>query len=429
MEQLSVVESGGHRQPTRLAENAEQILIADDNPANLLLLRRILAKEPCDLLEAEDGEAALKMALEHRPDLVLLDVMMPGLDGYEVSLALKQDPYMSEVPVIFLSALSDASSKIKGLEAGAVDYITKPFNKDEVLARVRIQLKLRRLTRELRKANRKLSDKQQRIDEDLKAAAAIQRSLMPSHPPENDKVRVAWRFLPCDANAGDLFGFDELTPTGFSFHVIDVSGHGVPAAMMTVALSQSLDPGNGHTLVRPDEGGEPTAVAPAQVLSRLDVEYPIDRFERHFTIAYMLLDLETGRLRYSRAGHPKPILIRTDGTLEELEAGGTIIGLGGIMPFDEGECQLRPGDRLFIYTDGIPEAVNPAGEFFGEEAMCSVLQDARDSSLDDACGRLIEAVEQFATTRDFDDDVTLFAIEYEGTAGALPRAVGSEGVE
>lgn len=418
MEQLSVVESEGDQQPPRLVQHAEQILIADDNPANLLLLRRILEKEPCELLEAEDGKSALKLALEHRPDLVLLDVMMPGLDGYEVSLALKQDPHMSEVPVIFLSALADASSKLKGLEAGAVDYITKPFNKDEVLARVRIQLKLSRLTRELRKANRDLSNKQQRLDEDLKAAAGIQRSLMPSKPPATEKVDVAWRFLPCDANAGDLFGFDQLTPNEFSFHVVDVSGHGVPAAMMTVALSQSLDPSNGHTLVRADETGEPTVVAPAQVLRRLDVEYPIDRFERHFTIAYMLLDLETGRLRYSRAGHPKPILIRTDGTLEELESGGTIIGLGGIMPFDEGECQLRPGDRLFVYTDGIPETVNPAGEFFGEEAMYRVLRDARDSSLDDACGSLIEAVEQFATTRDFDDDVTLFAIEYEGPAEA-----------
>lgn len=418
MEQLSVVEEQVDRPPMEVDAAAQRILIADDNPANLLLLRRILAKEPCALLEAEDGEAALKLALEHRPDLVLLDVMMPGLDGYEVSVALKQDPHMSEVPVIFLSALSDASSKIKGLEAGAVDYITKPFNKDEVLARVRNQLKLRRLTRELRRANRDLSEKQRRIDEDLKAAAAIQRSLMPEHPPTTEKVVAAWRFLPCDQNAGDLFDFTQLTPNDFAFHVIDVSGHGVPAAMMTVALSQSLAIDNGHTLATADENGAGEAVPPAEVLRHLDIEYPIDRFERHFTIAYLLLDLETGALRYSRAGHPMPIVVRRDGTLEELPAGGTIIGLSGIVPFDEGQCQLESGDRLFVYTDGIPEAVNPAGDFFGEEAMYRVLQESRDLPLDDACGRLIEAVESFAGTHDFDDDVTLFAIEYDGTAGA-----------
>ncbi len=423
MEQASAVESGRTRPTPAPDECVERILIADDNPANLLLLRRILAKEPCSLLEAEDGESALKMALEHTPDLVLLDVMMPGLDGYEVSLALKQDPDLSEVPVIFLSALSDASSKIKGLEAGAVDYITKPFNKDEVLARVRNQLKLRGLTRELRKANRDLNEKQRRIDEDLRAAAAIQRSLLPSHGPATDKVIAAWRFLPCDQNAGDLFAFNQLTQNDFAFHVIDVSGHGVPAAMMTVALSQSLATDNGHTMQPADDGGPPRVVSPAEVLNHLDVEYPIDRFERHFTIAYMLLELDSGVLRYSRAGHPMPFIVRRNGRLEELSAGGTIIGLGGVVPFDEGECRLESGDRLFVYTDGIPEAANATGAFFGEDAMYRVLQEARDLPLDDACGALIDAVEKFAGTHDFDDDVTLFAIEYDGTAGAdEPRA-------
>lgn len=424
MENLSVIDRGADPPEQVFPDRAEQILIADDNPANLLLLRRILAREPCALVEAENGDEALQLALEHRPDLVLLDVMMPGLDGYEVALALKQDPHMSEVPVIFLSALSDASSKVKGLEAGAVDYITKPFNKDEVLARVRNQLKLGRLTKELRKANRDLSEKQRRIDEDLKAAAAIQRSLLPSQAPTSDKLIAAWRFLPCDQNAGDLFAFNQLTSSEFAFHVIDVSGHGVPAAMMTVALSQSLAPDNGHTRQAAEDGGEPVVVPPAQVLNHLDVEYPIERFERHFTIAYMLLDLDTGLLRYSRAGHPMPVVLRRDGTLEELPAGGTIIGLGGVVPFDEGRCQLESGDRLFVYTDGIPEAANAAGEFFGEDALYRALRSARGLPLDDACGRLIDAVQEFAGTHDFDDDVTLFAIEFDGTRAGSddPRA-------
>src|SRR5690606_34888504 len=131
---------------------------------------------------------------------------------------------MSEVPVIFLSALADSSSKIKGLESGAVDYITKPFDKDEVLARVRNQLKLRRLTQELRRVNATLRENQQRLEEDLRASAAIQRSLLPSHPPAAEQLTAAWRFLPCQQNAGDLFAFNQLTRDDFAFHVIDVSG-------------------------------------------------------------------------------------------------------------------------------------------------------------------------------------------------------------
>ncbi len=246
----------------------------------------------------------------------------------------------------------------------------------------------------------------------------IQRSLLPSSPPATDKVIAAWRFLPCEQNAGDLFSFNQLTKKDLAFHVIDVSGHGVPAAMMTVALSQSLATDNGHTLQPSEDGESVIVVPPGEVLHHLDVEYPIDRFERHFTIAYMLLDLESGTLRYSRAGHPLPFILRRDGRLEELAAGGTIIGLGGVVPFEEGECQLESGDRLFIYTDGIPEAANARGEFFGEDALYRTLQNARELPLDDACGTLIEAVQEFAGTRDFEDDVTLFAIEYDGTAGA-----------
>jgi len=417
MEHASALQCGIPAAPPALdTTSGQRILIADDNPVNLLLLRRILAHEGRTLLEAEDGRQALRMALEYRPDLILLDVMMPGLDGYEVSIALQRDPDLAEVPIIFLSALSDTTSKIKGLEAGAVDYITKPFNKDEVLVRVRNQLRLRHLTQELRRANHDLNEKQQRIDEDLEAAAAIQRSLLPSNPPTTGQVTAAWRFLPCEKNAGDLFAFNQLGPVGFAFHVIDVSGHGVPAAMMTVALSQSLATANGHVLQEPEEGGPAVPVSPAQVLHRLDLEYPIDRFGRHFTISYMLLDLSTGLLRYSRAGHPIPVLLRRDGTREELPAGGTIIGLGGVLPFEEGETRLDAGDRLFLYTDGIPEAADRRGTPFGEEALYRTLERARDETLDQACEDVIQAVGEFAGTSAFEDDVTLFAIEYNGSA-------------
>lgn len=420
-EPAKALENGSATVSTLVDTTADRILIADDNPANLLLLRHILSKEPYTVFEAQDGAQALEMALEHQPDLVLLDVMMPALDGYEVSIALKQAPHMSEMPVIFLSALSDAKSRIRGLEAGAVDYITKPFHKDEVLARVRNQLEMRRLTRELQNANHDLSEKQRRIEEDLEAAAAIQRSLLPSTPPSTSRVTTAWRFLPCERTAGDLFEFNQLTENDFAFHVIDVSGHGVPAAMMTVALSQSLATNNGHTLQSPKSGGRPRVVSPGQVLHRLDTEYPIERFGRHFTIAYLLLDLETGRLRYSSAGHPMPFVVRRDGTLEELPAGGTIIGLGGAVPFEEGETQLEPGDRLFVHTDGIPEATDARGAFFGQKAMYQAIHESRHASLNEICSNLIQAVEGFAGSKNFADDVTVFAIEYNGSAETDPE--------
>ncbi len=405
----------------------ERILIADDNPFNLRLLRRILSNEADTVLEAEDGARALELACEGRPDLILLDVRMPGLDGYEVARALQRNPATADVPILFLSGLTDANSRIRGLESGAVDYITKPFHKDEVLARVRSQLKLRRLTRALREANADLHEKQRRLDEDLEAAAAIQRSLLPARGPTTDRVTAAWRYRPCQRSGGDLFSFHELTSDAFAFHVIDVAGHGVPAAMMTVALSQSLSADSGATRERSPGSNRLEAVAPADVLRRLDADYPIDRFDRHFTIAYLLLDLATGLLRYSLAGHPHPVVVRRDGRLEPLKCGGTIIGLGGAVPFDEGRLHLRAGDRVFVFTDGIPEACDPAGHFFGESALHRTLHATRAKSLDAACGHVVESVQRFTGARPFDDDVTLFAIEYEGPAGKRHSRPGAPG--
>jgi len=392
----------------RLAVASERVLIVDDNAINRRVLQGMLRKEQVTLLTAADGEEALAVARSEPPNLILLDIMMPAKDGYQVCAELKADPRTEHVPVIFLSALSETADKIKGLELGAVDYITKPFDQGEVLARVRSQLKIQRLSHDLRRANRELQDKQEHIDADLRAAAAIQRSLVPSSAPPVDGLRLAWRFIPCDRVGGDLFHFVPLPDGQLAVYVLDVAGHGVPAAMITVSLSQFLSP-QAHHLA--DAAG--AAFAPSVVLGRLDHHYPIERFDKYFTIAYALIDPLRGRLRYSLAGHPQPIVVRADGTIELLEAGGTIIGLGAPVPFDEGEVGLRPGDRVFLFTDGIAECENGAGDQFGDARLYEALRRGR-GSLDEACDGLIEALHDFAGSAESGDDITLVGLEYAG---------------
>jgi len=392
----------------------ETILVVDDNAVNRRLLRAILTKAGYCPLEAESGDAALALAAAQPPDLVLLDVMMPGKDGYAVCGELKHDTRTASIPVIFLSALTEPGDKVKGLALGAVDYVSKPFDHAEVLARVRNHLSIQRLTRELMAANSALLEKQQVLDADLRAAADIQRCLIPKGPPPSSAVRTVWHFEPCDRVGGDVFGFYFLDPTHLALYVVDVSGHGVPAAMVTVSVSQSLSLQGGLTVHRQPE--HPGIAAPAEVLAGLEREYPIERFERHFTACYLVLDCRTGLLRASRAGHPCTALLRVDGALQWLEAGGTLIGLGPLVPFDEDTVQLQPGERLFLYTDGITEFANSAGELYGAERFAEQVRCGRGDTLAAACARITDDVARFAGGRPPQDDVTLLAVEYCGPA-------------
>ena len=395
---------------------SSRILIADDTPVNLKILASILTAQGHTPLPATNGQETLDVARRELPDLILLDIMMPGKDGYAVCAELKADPALAEIPVIFLSALQQTADKVKGLELGAVDYVAKPFDRAEVLARINTQLRLRQLTRSLVEANAELQERQGRIEEDLRAAADIQRALLPRAGLSLPGVSLAWRFAPCDAVGGDLFGALVLDERSLGFYILDVSGHGVPSAMLTVSAAQSLASGGGIVCSREPGSLRARAVPPAEVLSALDREYPFERFERYFTISYMVLEVGSGTLRYSSAAHPAPLLVRPDGTLCELTEGGPILGAGlGPASFEEGQRQLQAGERVFLYTDGIPEFEGPGGKPFGRDPFHRVLQETASSSLETACERVSMALREFGGASVPNDDVSLLAFELVGT--------------
>lgn len=386
--------------------------MVDDQLQNRRLLQFILAQDDVDVLLAEDGEQGLRMVREEPPELVLLDVMMPGMDGFEVCRRLKSDTVTADVPVIFLTALTESADKVRGIDLGAVDYVTKPFDSAEVLARVRSQLRIRALTASLRQANRELVAKQRDLDADLRAAADIQASLLPRRLPDLSSVDMAWSFVPCQSVGGDIVSVQELGDL-LALTVLDVSGHGVPAAMVTVSVSQALGPAAGIVV---DTYG--TAREPDEVVRRLDREFPMERFDKYFTMAYVSLDPATGEVQYCNAAHPPPMLLRADGSVERLEEGGTIVGMGAVLPFDLGHAILRPGDRLFIITDGITEAPSRSGEEYGEERLLELLQsvgeDGNDRDVRQLCDQVVDAVHAWCGSVSPPDDVTILGLEFLG---------------
>ena len=387
---------------------AETVLVVDDDKTNRSLLSIILGKAGYRVIEAIDGKDALDKAFATPTDLVLLDIMMPRMDGYEVCKILKDDPRTEDIPVIFLSAKSETRDKITGLDSGGADYVTKPFDKGEVLARVRSQLRIRSLTREV-------IEKQKHLDNDLKVAAGIQQSLLPSREvPGKSSLKWAWRFRPCDEIGGDIFNILRLDENHYAVYMLDVSGHGVPSALVTVSASQMLQP---HTniLVRQDsEGSGKEIIAPVDVVKRLDHEYPMERFDKYFTLVYMLIDTERGLLRYCNAGHPPSLLVRPSGVIEKLEKGGPMIGLNGALPFEEEEIPLDPGDRIVLYTDGVIEYEKTDLEFYGEERFHAVMKRSAGLSIDALSEAIMEDLMTFGEGAPPRDDITLLAFEYRG---------------
>ncbi|OPY72949.1 MAG: Alkaline phosphatase synthesis transcriptional regulatory protein PhoP [Syntrophorhabdus sp. PtaU1.Bin058] len=391
----------------------EKILIVDDSEDIRILLRRILQAAGYEVAEAVNGEKALNEIAGLKPDMVLLDIVMPGISGYEVCETLKKMDIVADIPVIFLSARSEAADKVRGLEIGGADYITKPFDKGEVLARVENQLKIRRLTNELIKTNVELTDKQRRLDEDLKAAAGIQQSLLPRTIPDVKNLMIAWKFMPSYMIGGDIFNVFRLDESHIGLYMIDVSGHGVPSALVTVSVSQMLQPDIGY-ITKKKTYAPPgyEIVPPGTVLQTLDREYPISRFEKYFTVVYMIIDTKNGTLAYSNAAHPPPVILHRDRNLELLDKGGTIIGLDGIIPFDEEQKTLERGDKVVLYTDGIVEYQNGDGAFFGEDRFYSLLNSLRNESVEDLLDGVVGSINDFGKGKEFQDDITIVAIEY-----------------
>ena len=387
-----------------------RILVADESEPNRNFLAAILAKAGYQPVLAASGEEALRLARAARPDLLLLDVLLTGKDGFEVMRELRADPAHANVPVIFLTGLAATKDKVRGFELGAVDYVTKPVNSEEVLVRIRVQLRMRELVTSLARANDDLRRWQTVLQEDLKAAAAIQRALLPQGPLELPHLSGASLFLPTQSVGGDIFSLQQLDPQTACAWVLDVSGHGVPSAMITVSVAQRLSP-QGGVVSSARRSGSSRITEPKAVLAQLDADYPMERFDRFFTIAYLVLDLERGKLTASSAGHPPPLVLRRGAAPQELTAGGTVIGLGS-GSFSQEELTLEDGDRVILYTDGLLDYEDLAGEPYGIARLAALIMRTRDLPLVSAVEKLGAELHEHGGGMAPLDDVTLLALEW-----------------
>ena len=396
-----------------IQQTPERVLLVDDNPTNLQVLSKTLAGRGFELLVARNGPSAITIAKKAHPGLILLDIMMPDMDGFEVCERLKADADTRDTAIIFLSAMNDAKEKVKGLDLGAVDYITKPFQAEEVIARVNTHLTIRRLQLNLVERNKELDKLNARMKRSLEAAAKVQRSLLPKRPPDTDRARFAWVFQPCDELAGDSLNVYQLDAQHIGLFVLDVSGHGVDAALFSVAITHALSPRvDRSSIVTRREADGPYIVRPAEVAEQLNRMFPMGSDDGHFsTFLYGILNIEQSTFLYASAGHPDPILVRAGSPPHSLDLGGLPIGVMDEATYDEATIPLQPGDRLFLYSDGLLEAMSPEGEAFGKQRFFDFLVEVHMAPLDDAVQLLRKHIFSWTGSDRLHDDLSILAIE------------------
>ena len=246
--------------------------------------------------------------------------------------------------------------------------------------------------KKLKQLNRELIWQQNRIQEDLEAAADIQKSLLPQKTNITQKMDVAWYFEPCDKIGGDIFNMIQLDEDRWVIYMLDVSGHGVPAAMVTVSVSQLMQLHTGLLIKKITEAASDIQImSPAEVLNALDKEFPFDRFNNFFTINYFLLNIKTGRINCANAGHPRPVILRKNGLLEELTTSGPPIGTREFrltdkeIVFQEEQVQVYAGDKVILYTDGLVEYYDENDEFYGNERFYDTLIEHKKKACQGYC--------------------------------------------
>jgi sigma-B regulation protein RsbU (phosphoserine phosphatase) len=376
-----------------------RILIVDDAKTNIDILVQALRDE-YKLSVAVDGAAALRSVEKSPPDLVLLDIVMPGLDGYEVCRRLRAQESTRELPIMFLSSLEDVKDKTRGFEVGGNDYLTKPFEVLEVKARVRSLLKAKAYADAIREA----------MARDLSIAREIQMGILPADlaaATSGSGLDVHAIIEPAQKVGGDLYEVLRASDDRLVVALGDVSGKGIPAALFMAVAVTIL-----RTLAR-------HITDPAEILSRLNDELAKQNPRGMFvTMQCLVFDLEHRRVSCAGAGHHQ-LAVLSPGRPPRLgcSSSGRPAGLMASNPIERESFPLEPGETFVLFSDGVSEAMNAAEDFYGEERLLMALSASAGTSAAETVATVLADVRAFVAGAKQSDDITVLAARYAPAKG------------
>ncbi len=363
------------------------ILAVDDNPLNLKLLEKILVKEGYRVFSAKDGPTAREIADNERLDTILLDIKMPGEDGFEVIKHLKKNPGTATIPVIFLTGVSEINAKLSGFELGAVDYITKPFHPQEVLARVRLHLKLSIATNSLIASQA----------EKLKQISEAQTSMLVT-PESLPDARFGVYYLALHEAGGDFYDVLSISEDIFGYFVADFSGHDIKTSYLTVSVKALLK-----------QNSTPVYQALESIQMINNVLVGILPEGKYLTACYARLNRKKKQMTIINAGHPPVVYVPKDGEARLIEMEGDILGMFSDVIFGRQDLTVSPGDRFYLYSDGLIESTQEKIVWSkGAEILVDTCNKVRDIPIDRVADKIVSLI---LGDTEVDDDVVVLGIE------------------
>lgn len=385
------------------SECPAKILVVDDLPQNVIELQKILSAMGYCVEAAYDGLQALEKVAEEAPDLILLDVKMPKMDGLTMCQQLKSDEKTRSIPVVMVTASGERESNVKALRYGADDFIVKPIEWEILSARIKSLLLVKRLNDDLQHHIKTIEKQSQKINSELQMAREVQQAMLPHEVPNVPGLRIAYQYIPCDYVSGDLYDFVKLPDGTLWLIIADVSGHGVPAAListMTKALFRSY---------------VTEATSPENVASRINKDF-INYLDQMFVTGILLrFDPEDRSFQYICAGHP-PILLaqKRKNSLTRLAATSSPFGILPGTTFHTETVQLTTGDKLLFYTDGLYECRNSTREQFGLPRLESLYFQNSHLAPNELLTLIHEQIRGFVGHNKFDDDIAILVLEVVG---------------
>ena len=399
-----------------------KILVADDDRTVRIALKSLLSKWGYEVLTAEDGNQAWEILQEpDAPRLAILDWIMPGIEGPALCKKIRQSSLASYTYLILLTAKSRKTELMEGLESGADDFISKPFNAGELKARIQAAERILSLEKELKVKNQELSQSNINlsrsndiITKDLQVAASVQQSLLPAQTGEINGFSFGSLFMPCAIVGGDMFNYFQMGAHHMAFYILDISGHGVPAAMLSVTVSKTLT-----SLIWEEalatgisKNGSGTVLSPKDMVAKLNRLFQTnDALQAYFTMILGITDSRSGHTVLTQAGHPHPIRVPLQGNLETIGNGGFPVGLLENVTYSCYEFTLNQGDRLFLYSDGITECRNSQDIEFSQKRLMRLLDENRSLDLESIMRKTAEELYHFRGNHIFSDDISFVALQ------------------
>jgi len=398
--------------------NAE-ILIVDDIPANLNLLRQALETEGYNIIAAPSGEVALQLAARTQPDLILLDIMMPGIDGLETCRRLKDDKATADIPVIFITAKDETASVVEGFQVGGVDYIAKPFQHEEVRARVQTHLTIKRLRDGLEEANHQIQAKNDELEEaynkleadntrkteELETARTIQQGFLPAALPKLPYLEIAAFQKPATEVGGDYYDFFPKPGDKLVLAIGDATGHGVGASLMVSATKTAL-----LTIDEPNL---------TEKVGKMNTILKQINSNRLLNMALVLVELlhdansNTVQVKATGGGIPPLYILRSNGSVEEIALVGMPLGAMEGEKYTPIEFRLEKSDALILMSDGLPERLNDKDEMLSDVRLVAEIEKAgktQQSTLE-ILEALVKSGDDWANNTPQNDDVTLVVLK------------------